>query len=736
MNLISCLMILSSMLFVGSADLLAQEQPGGRIEGKVIDRTTAEPLEGANVLLKGTVMGTSTNASGEFRLRNLPVGAFTIVVSMVGYERSEMGVAVEANALAMVNVQLRPAVIQTQPVIVTAGKREQSLRDVPLSVSVVDAQMISLRNSITIDEALRYVPGVNVIQNQVNIRGMSGFSTGIGSRVLLLMDGIPLLTGDTKEIVWEVIPADQVDRIEIVKGAGSALWGSSALGGVVNVLTKTPTERPKVNLRAYGGVYSQPFYDEWKWTPKRRYLNGLSLSYSRSIGDWGLMFYGRRARDDGYRQNDFYTRYNGYAKVKHRFSPYQNLTMVANFLWQRKGNFIWWKSLRDALEAPADQNSISNFTRRWSVSLLYNRVASSDFIWEAKLMYYDNRFQTRNFAGIGSFAHAHTVSAEVQGIYQFRPTRILTFGATGLFDDINTIRYGKHIDYGGALYVQYELSFADEVSATAGVRFDEQKVDTLATNSQLSPKIGLNYAPWAGTNFRASVGRGFRAASLAEVYISAIFAGGIGVSPNPDLRAEKSWSFEIGVTQSIGDNIYVDAALFQTEFRDLIEGKVNPTGGDSLDIRFENITRARIQGGEISIASNWIKRLLHVEAGYTYLWPRDLTEDDFLRFRSRHLLYGSLQLHKGFLTFRIDGRYISRMERIDERLVELAPIPDGHRRVSVKVVDVRALLDLKEFGLPLRIGFNVNNAAQYNYVELMGNIAATRNYVLSIDWAP
>ncbi|MEE9224779.1 MAG: hypothetical protein V3U68_01095 [Bacteroidota bacterium] len=163
------------------------------------------------------------------------------------------------------------------------------------------------------------------------------------------------------------------------------------------------------------------------------------------------------------------------------------------------------------------------------------------------------------------------------------------------------------------------------------------------------------------------------------------------------------------------------------------DGRVNPKFGESIDIRFENITRARIQGGEVSIKSDRFERLLLAEVSYTYVWPRDLIEDDFLRFRSRHLLYGNLQLRGGFLTFGIDGRYVSRMERIDERLVQLAPIPDGHRRVSIKVVDVRALFDLNKFGVPLRIGFNVNNVTHYNYVELIGNIAPTRNYVLTVE---
>ena len=124
----------------------------------------------------------------------------------------------------------------------------------------MDAAEIRQRNSTSLDDALRYVRGVNMTGTQVNIRGSSGYSLGAGSRVLMLLDGIPFFAGDTGELNFEAIPMGQVDRIEVVKGASSALYGSNALGGVINIITKPIPETPETIVRTYGGMYNRPTY--------------------------------------------------------------------------------------------------------------------------------------------------------------------------------------------------------------------------------------------------------------------------------------------------------------------------------------------------------------------------------------------------------------------------------------------------------------------------------------------
>ncbi|MEK9138234.1 MAG: carboxypeptidase-like regulatory domain-containing protein, partial [Bacteroidota bacterium] len=167
----------------------------GTVAGTVVSSEDSSALIGANVLIQGTVLGATSGVEGRFIISRVPEGTYDLLVSRVGYERRLLsGLVVKAADTLKVRIAIAPLPIQSEAVVVTASKRDQSLEEIPVSVSLVDAKMIEQRNSVTIDDALRYVPGVNMVQTQVNVRGMSGYSRGIGSRVLLLLDGLPLLT--------------------------------------------------------------------------------------------------------------------------------------------------------------------------------------------------------------------------------------------------------------------------------------------------------------------------------------------------------------------------------------------------------------------------------------------------------------------------------------------------------------------------------------------------------------
>jgi len=269
------LLVMVSWLVVYFAD--AQEK--GSVSGYVFNSETKEKIVGANISIEGTVLGTTTNADGHFVIRNLPAQKYNLICSMIGFKRKVVEeVFVKENEDVSVEIYLEPLPVQTQPVVVTASKREQSISEIPVALSVVDEKLLMQRNSVAVDDALRYVPGVSFVQSQVNIRGSTGYSKGVGTRVLILVDGLPMLSGDTGEIIWESFPVNQIERIEIVKGAGSALFGSSALGGVINIITKSASETPETHLQLYGGMYDSPYHDKWKWNDETQFVNGIRLS--------------------------------------------------------------------------------------------------------------------------------------------------------------------------------------------------------------------------------------------------------------------------------------------------------------------------------------------------------------------------------------------------------------------------------------------------------------------------
>lgn len=719
-------MRLAFLIFIVSAPLCYAQL--GAIKGKVIGRGTGEPLSGVNVLLQGTTRGTTTDLNGDFEISDLRPATYGIMFSLVGYQREvRAGLEVVGGGALSLHVEMTQSTILGEPIIVTASKRAQSLQDAPVSVSTMDALSIARRNVVTLDDALRHVAGVNLTQDQVNVRGSSGYSRGAGSRVLLLVDGIPFTTGDTGEINFEVIPMGEVERIEVVKGASSALYGSSALGGVINIITKRIPDQPETHIRTYGGLYSGPSFAQWDWSGGTRFLDGQAFSHSQSFGNVGLLLYGSRAADDGYRQNDFRRRYNGYLKLNLDLATNDAFSTTLNIMHQRRGSFLYWKDIDHALIPPDVEQGNFVESNRFFWSGQYTHTASSSFLTIARAMWFHNKFDD----AIDTVTHtsrSDVLRGEVQATWYANSSNIVTFGAEGNTDHVNANLFGTRSGSGVALYTQDEIEIVRDLKATIGARFDFEDLDSLESMSQLNPKLGFVYAPAEGTALRASFGRGFRAPAVAEAFVTTTL-NGLPIIPNPKLRPERSYTYEVGASQIVGNAAWFDLALFQSDFDNLIESGFTA----QFQGQFNNVTKARIQGLEASTKLGVLGNSLLIDLNYMYVWPRDLTKNDILKYRPRHLLYAEGLAHLGMFDISLDFRYISRVERIDEEFVTLGIVKDGDRRVATYVTDLRVGADFNRFDIPLIARINIDNIFQYNYVELIGNIAPPRRLVLTLE---
>jgi iron complex outermembrane receptor protein len=199
--------------------------------------------------------------------------------------------------------------------------------------------------------------------------------------------------------------------------------------------------------------------------------------------------------------------------------------------------------------------------------------------------------------------------------------------------------------------------------------------------------------------------------------------------PNPSLKAERSTAYEIGINQTFGGFATLDVAAFQTDFSDLIESGFNEFG----QAQFDNVTDARIRGMEITSTLALLDRAWFMNLGYTYMDPHDFTDTTtvVLKYRPRHILYFSTRVQIGSFEAGLDYRHLSRVERIDEEFVTI--IPDGEQRVPINIVDVRVGYDIGSTGVPLLLLLNIYNIFQYNYVELIGNIAPPRTVLFTLE---
>ncbi len=705
----------------------------GSIAGRVSGAADGGPLAGVNVRLEGTVRGTTTNLRGQFLLSGVAPGRWTLLFSLVGYRRERRtDVLVEEGKKTVLDEAMTQSAIESEQVVVTASKREQSLQEVPVSVSVLDASEISERNSASLDDALRYIPGVNMTGTQVNIRGSSGYSLGAGSRVLMLLDGIPFLAGDTGELNFETIPMGQVDRIEVVKGASSALYGSNALGGVVNIITKPIPETPETVVRAYGGLYNKPDYGSWAWSDKSRYYNGQSVSHMRRVGDLGVSFFFSRQIDDGYRQNDYRRRFNFLMKTREDFPTSGSVTVTFGLAYQLAGQFLYWRNVDSALITPLNHQSDNIKSTRYFMSALYNAPFSDRFLFTVKSMVYHNDW---GFQQSGDPERTESLSdgvrLEALSTLLIGGSHTLTFGAEGHLDRIAGDMFGERQIGGLALFAQDEARIPGDLTLTAGARFDLQSVGLTGEGGQLNPKVALLYRASPGTSLRASFGEGFRVPSLPEAFVEAGSTGLLAV-PNKDLKPERSRSFEAGIAQSVEGVGSIDIAAFRSDIDDLIEPGLFPAG-PGLEIQWRNVTKARVQGVEASLRGAFFAGGLECTLGYTYVYPEDVTSGDILKYRPRHLLHSGVRGRLGWLSASADFRFSSRIERIDDELVDAGVIPDGDQRVPIYVTDIRFAADLAFAGIPLSVSFNVNNLFQHNYVELIGNVMPPRTYVLVLE---
>ncbi len=711
----------------------AQTNPAnevGSVSGFVVSAEDGNPLPGVNVVVQNTVLGAATNADGKFHIKSIPSGTYSLAFSMVGYSRKVVtGINVKPLRTTSVTVDLFPLPVQSAPVVVTAMSHEESLSDVPVSVDVVDAKTIAALNAASIKDVLQYIPGVRMLEDQVDIRGYTGYSMGVGSRVLLLMDGMPLITGDMGEIAWDMIPVDQVERIEVVKGAASALYGSNALGGVINVITRDIPSAPQTDYRIYSGLYDQPYYPEWRWSDKPRGMEGFYAGHSQRFGNLGILAYGGYGADNGFRQNDSYKRWNGFAKMEYDFSPFQQLKLISSIVLQNQANFYYWRSLDEPLLPDPAQENAQTVTTRWNIDMLFKGFAGDRFSYSLKGEFFSS-FLRYDSAGIGgSSSFANTANLEAQGTWESKNHYRLTFGAVGNIDRVIASYYGTHLGAGGAGYLQAEFDLSSPLRLDAGFRYDIQEIVGLTPWTNLSPKAGVVFSASPTTTLRASVGEGFRAPSLAELYVNESTPY-LPIVPNAGLKPEQSWSFEVGGTQSFSEAVMLDCAVYQSNFSDLIEAGFDSTGGQ-LTIKFDNVSRARVQGVEIDLKTDLFKRHLQLDFGYTYTWPIDLTTGQFLRYRSRHLFYSSATFTYDMFSAGIDFRYISKMLRIDDLLQSF--IPNWNAQVPIEVFDSRASINMAHIGIPVTVGFHVNNLFQYNYVELPGNLGPIRNFVVSLE---
>ena len=697
----------------------------GSISGSITD-INGLPLIGANILVENTLLGTATDAKGRYRINNIPNGNYRVIVSVISYKKITSGIIEIKSKNEEVNFRLEPTSYQLDQLVISANKFSQDLDKIPTSTYLIDQKIFAEKNIRQIDDALRYVPGVTMTLDQISIRGSSGYSRGAGTRVLVTLDGIPIYSPDAGDIIWELVPVSEIGRVEIIKGASSSLYGSSAIGGVINVLSKEISSNPVTYLKFHGGIYSNPSHKEWEWTDRDLYFNSQTISHSRSIGKLSLSASVTRLEDYSYRQNDYQLRFGGYLNANYQFSQNTSLKLMSTGYTRDRETFNYWENIERALSPPTeDIGQVTNSDRTifgLTLNHIFNNELSITFIPSAYLSYWKDNSTNRNNSD------SKLYRSEIRANYNYSKSLKIISGIEGQFSKVSSRIFGKRESNGFGMYFQSDYNMIEHLDLSFGLRYDINKLENIEATQSLSPKIGATYKFNEQTTLRGALAKGYRAPTLAEAFTSTTTAG-ITVKPNLEIKSETSYTIEFGANHSFSENFNIDISVFNNEYYDMIEPGFDPSDGE---VFFNNVTRARIQGSEVLINFTPISEI-NFKTGYTYLWARDIEKKKTLNYRPRHTIIIGASYTKSIYEFGLDARYLSRVDNIDNELVDLGVVPDGDERVEVIVIDANLGLNLFKYNIPLRFYFRANNLLNYNYVELIGNIAPLRNYSFNLE---
>lgn len=718
-----------TLLWLGLVALTARAsaQETGVVLGTVHD-TAGAPIRGAKVELGGAGFRV-TGDDGRFRFAQVPAGSARARVVGLGFRPDSTVLDVPAGDSVTWNVTLHAGAISIAGVIVTAGKRPEALEDVSVSVDVLSDSAIAMHAVTTVDEAVNHAPAVEMLNGQINIRGSSGFVQGLGARVLMLVDGVPMNEGDRGGIDWDLVPVGDVDRVEIVKGAGSSLYGSAALGGVVNVITREIPDGIHARVRVIGGGYANPPDSIWRFRSYTGMQGGAELTGSFGAEQLrGALTVGG-SHTDGYRQQDQGDRLQVAGRAEWLPDVVTHVAFTGAWathqyqvplLWCVQGQCA--DSTQTFQPFRIDTSVLGNRTRsdHGYLTATVTRTPSDDVTWMGRASWLRTHFTDFQRSG-NDFAIADRFG--VEGRLVTTPTRdqTVTVGGEATESQVTSDFFHNHTQEAYAAYGETERA-AGAARLSAGTRIDFLAVDGAGLSAVISPRVGAVLPTTLGI-WRASVGRGFRAPSIAEQFVTTVVSG-FHVIPNLDLVPETAWSFELGNRALLASWLQTDAALFYTRATDYIEPVLDTLKGQ---IQFQNLQRARLAGLDADLVIKPFATGLTASLAYTYLDARQLAHDSTpeqpLAFRPRHLVTLSADYAIGPLSVGADFRYSSRFERVE--LYETDP------RVASKVLDLRAGWRVGAFDVRV-LGTNVLNyvyALAPRNLEPVANVTMTVTYV-------
>jgi iron complex outermembrane receptor protein len=707
-------------------------QKTGIVKGHIYDSETNESLIGANIYLKSDLtIGTTTNDVGNYALE-LKEGTYELIFSYTGMKNEHRKVIIEQGTIIIINLKMLPFSYDFEEITVSAGRYERSLEKMKVSTEVISAEVIESKNTINIESILKLVPGVNIVDEEPQIRGGSGFTFGVGSKVGVYLNDMPIITATAGKPNWSLIPVENIKQVEVIKGTGSVLTGASSMSGAMYFRTQYVIDnKPRTVIRAYAGMYTAPKDETQKWWDGINYISGLSFLHAQKLDSAG--------------QNDLVV--SGMANFERGYQGAPKPGIYAIGDNNITDDDIYSQQVRINVNFRRQEKKIKGLSWGINGSVMYDRsplimawfddttgfyrgYPGASFLQEQTIFYFDPFVDLITDIGV----HHHlsfrimnddshmsnnqsVLTTSFFGMYQFAKVFHelkdveLIFGASGqgtntTADIFSSSGSPKNDALNVSIYAEMNKQFGEVVNFSLGLRgeyYDINKKDV-----QIVPllRTSINFKVMKETYIRMSFGQGFRYPTIAERFISTDL-GAIGVFANPDLLPEKAWNGEIGVKHGFKFSSFygfLDLAAFIQEYNNTIEylfGFWDPEFQSPIaGFKFVNTGKSKVSGLDASINGQSIwgngNSRINFVAGYTYILPVALEpnlvfatdyrpggdpdfsynstsidpENQILKYRFQHTFKMDIEYFYKFFSTGISVQYYSRMANVDKAIFD------------------------------------------------------------------
>ncbi len=557
------------ILFVLFTFLSFSVYASGVVKGKITSENSS--LEFVSVGLSGTSFGSVSDQDGNFELTNIPFGKYELVVSMLGYVSQSKSITLNANSNSLqLNFDLKEAATSLDEMVISGTMKPVSKLESSVPVEVYSTEFFIANPTPSIFESMQNVNGVRPQLNcsvcntgDIHINGLEGAYT------MVLIDGMPIVSGLSTVYGLMGIPQALIERVEIVKGPASTLYGSEAVGGLVNIITKKPENAPVVSADIFGTSWGEVNTDlgaKFGIGKKVQSLMGVNyFNYQNPIDN----------NNDGFTDITLQNRISVFNKLSFERKSRKTFTLAGRYIYEDRwgGEMDWTSEFRGGDQIYGE----SIYTKRWETFGVYQLPTSENINFQFSLnghnqnsVYGNTLYNADQYVAFGQLTWNRQIGSKHDLLVGTAMRYIYYDDNTFATLDENGVNNQVAHTYLPGIFVQDEIQLDVQNKVLLGVRYDHNNTH----GSILSPRLNYNWSSLNKENvFRVSVGNGYRVANVFTEDHAAL-TGAREVVFEGDLAPETSWNANLNFVKKIytSSNTYIglDASAFYTHFENKI----------------------------------------------------------------------------------------------------------------------------------------------------------------------